>query len=119
MRQWCRGWWAGCDRQPRCNAAGGGGWREARGWSCLSVFPAVEHVAAAVLRPAPFAMLGAARLFLPEADPVHLGLGRAPQHEHALDAFGSALPARAIVFSGAALVAVALYPPLLSAGVRA
>src|SRR5712692_9084591 len=79
------------------------------------VFPAVEHVAAAVLRPAPFAMLGAARLFLAEADRFDLGTGRPHQHEHALDAFGSALPERDIVFAAAALVAVALDEHLLAA----
>src|SRR5712664_3493076 len=111
----CLRTFAACERQPRCNAAGRGGWRGAPGWSCLSVFPAVEHVAAAVLRPAPFAMLGAARLFLAEADRFDLGLGRAHQHEHALDAFGSALPERDIVFAAAALVAVALDQHLLAA----
>src|SRR5258708_5609251 len=110
-----RAWWRG---NGAGGAAPGGGGAE-RGGVIRSGFalvsPAVEHVAAAVLRPAPLAMLGAARLFLAEADRFDLGLGRPHQHEHALDAFGSALPERDIVFAAAALVAVALDEHLLAA----
>src|SRR3981189_1063434 len=91
------------------------GWRAAPGWSCLSVFPAVEHVAAAVLRPASFVVIAAARFFLAEADRFDLRFGRAHQHEHALYPFGPALPERDVVFAAAALVAVALDQHLLAA----
>src|SRR4029077_3684822 len=80
----------------------------APGWSCLSVFPAVEHVAAAVLRPACLVVIGAARRFLAEADRLDLGTGGTHQQEHALDPFGPALPERDVVFTAAALVAIAL-----------
>src|SRR5947208_1643634 len=83
--------------------------------SRILIFPAVEHVAAAVLRPASFVMIAAARLFLAQADRFDLGLGRAHQHEHALDRFGPALPERDIVFAAAALVAIALDQHLLAA----
>src|SRR5438874_3739831 len=79
------------------------------------VFAAVAHVAAAVLRPASFAVLGAARFFLAEADRLDLPFGRAHQHEHALHPFGPALPERDVVFAAAALVAVALDEHLLAA----
>src|SRR2546426_1438896 len=79
------------------------------------VFAAVEHVAAAVLRPASFGVFSAARLFLAEADRLDLRFGRAHQHEHALDPFGSALPERDVVFAAAALVAVPLDEHLLAA----
>src|SRR5437867_5994703 len=79
------------------------------------VFAAVEHVAAAVLRPASFVVIGAARFFLAEADRLDLCFGRAHQHEHALHAFGPALPERDVVFAAAALVAVTLDEHLLAA----
>src|SRR5438876_9338846 len=79
------------------------------------VFAAVEHVAAAVLRPARFVVIGAARFFLAEADRLDLPFGRAHQHEHALHPFGPALPERDVVFAAAALVAVALDEHLLAA----
>src|SRR5438876_7630461 len=79
------------------------------------VFPAVEHVAAAVLPPARLVVIDAARLFLAEADRLDLCFGRSHQHEHALDPFGSALPERDVVFAASALVAVALDEHLLAA----
>src|SRR5712672_2611876 len=82
------------------------------------VFPAVEHVAASVLRPASLAVIAAARFFLAEAHRFDLGLGRPHQHEHALDRFGPALPERDVVFAAAALIAVALHQHLLAAILR-
>src|SRR5256885_8665986 len=79
------------------------------------VFAAVAHVAAAILRPASFAVLAAARFFLAEADRLDLPFGRAHQHQHALHPFRPALPELDVVFAAAALVAVALDEHLLAA----
>src|SRR5712691_9997918 len=79
------------------------------------VFAAVEHVAAAVLRPSSFVVIHAARFFLAETDRLDLPFGRAHQHQHALHPFGSALPERDVVFAAAAFVAVALDEHLLAA----
>src|SRR5256884_7919847 len=83
--------------------------------SRILVFAAVEHVAAAVLRPASFAVIAAARFVLAEADRLDLFFGRAHQHEHAPHPFGPALPERDVVFAAAALVAVTLDEHLLAA----
>src|SRR6266571_4360888 len=102
--------WARSGRRNAPRKGGRGGFPHGRFCSrpARSVLAAVEHVAAAVLRPAPFVMVGAARLLLAEADRFDLRIGRAHQHERALHALGAALPERDVVFAAAALVAVAL-----------
>src|SRR2546426_7306518 len=82
------------------------------------VFAAVEHVAAAVLRPASFAVIGAARFFLAQADRLDLRFGRAHQHQHALHPFWPAVPQRDVVFSAAPPLAGAPVEELLVAGLR-
>src|SRR2546423_13031960 len=63
--------------------------------SRILVFTAVEHVAAAVLRPASFAVIAAARVFLAPAHPLHPFFCRAPPHEHAPPPLAPAVAPRA------------------------
>src|SRR5205814_4235579 len=79
-----------------------------RGSNAASILAAIEHVVAAVLRPAILAVLVAARLLLAEAHRFDLVLARAEQRQHLLYAVGAALAEADVVFAAAALVGVAL-----------
>src|SRR5207245_10223252 len=73
-----------------------------------SIFAAVEHVAAAVLRPAVFRMLAADRFLLAQAYRLDLVLLGAEDRQRPLDAVGAALPETDVVLAAAALVGIAL-----------
>src|SRR3954464_8817979 len=73
-----------------------------------SVFAVVEHVVAAVLRPAAFGVVGAHRLLLAEAHRFDLAFLGAEQDQRALHRVGATLAEAEVVLAAAALVGVAL-----------
>src|SRR2546423_9411656 len=68
----------------------------------------IEHVAAAVRRPAFLAVLGARRLLLAQAHRLDLVFARAKEREHLLHAVGAPLAQADVVLAAAALVGIAL-----------
>src|SRR5207237_3158193 len=76
--------------------------------SDASVFAVVKHVAAAVLRPAFLAVLGARRLLLAQAHRLDLVFARAQDREHLLHAVGAPLAQAHVVLAAAALIGIAL-----------
>src|SRR6267378_681614 len=73
-----------------------------------SVLAAIEHVTAAVLRPAVLCMLRADRFLFAQADRLDLILLGAEERQRPLDAVGAALAETDVVLATAALVGIAL-----------